>query len=108
MRNRGCYVDEYVNFNHGWIYGRITQELRKLFPKVFEYLDAEDSKQAQAVGSSQERKPLWRLLNKTGQSLVTVDIAFPTGVDLAKHKGREKASITESHLWFGMFMKLES
>ncbi|KAG2067318.1 hypothetical protein BDR04DRAFT_1159261 [Suillus decipiens] len=80
MKNHGCYVDE------------------QLFPKVFNYLEAERSRN---VSSSQDEKLLWRLLNKSGQQLTVVDIACPTGTDLAKHKGRDKASVTESHLWFG-------
>jgi hypothetical protein len=102
MKNRGCYVDEQVSFYHDWPYSRITQLLRKLFPKVFDYLDLDRHRSvssSQSVG--QEEKPIWRLLNKSGQVLTVVDIACPTGTDLAKHKGREKASVTECHLWFG-------
>ncbi|KAG2124927.1 hypothetical protein BD769DRAFT_1669082 [Suillus cothurnatus] len=101
MKNRGCYVDEQVSFYHDWPYSRITQLLRKLFPKVFDYLDLDRHRSvssSQSVG--QEEKPIWRLLNKSGQVLTVVDIACPTGTDLAKHKGREKASVTECHLWF--------
>jgi hypothetical protein len=54
--------------------------------------------------SSHEEKPVWHLLNKSGQMLKVVDIAFPTGSDLSKHKGQDKASTSECHLWFGRFM----
>ena len=102
MKNRGCYVDEQATFDHDWAYPRITQLLRKLFPKVFDYLDAERHRSVSSSQSAgQEEKPVWRLLNKTGQVLTVVDIAYPTGTDLAKHKGRDKASVTECHLWFG-------
>lgn len=102
MKNRGCYVDEQATFHHDWSYSRITQLLRKLFPKVFNYLDTERSRNVSSSQSAgQDEKPVWRLLNKSGQVLTVVDIACPTGTDLAKHKGRDKASITESHLWFG-------
>lgn len=102
MKNRGCYVDEQVTFHHDWSYSRITQLLRKLFPKVFNYLDTERSRNVSSSQSAgQDEKPVWRLLNKSGQVLTVVDIVCPTGTDLAKHKGRDKASITESHLWFG-------
>ncbi|KAG1884623.1 hypothetical protein F4604DRAFT_1919071 [Suillus subluteus] len=50
--------------------------------------------------AGQDEKPIWRLLNKSRQVLTVVDIVCPTGTDLAKHKGWDKASITESHLWF--------
>jgi len=102
MKNRRCYVDEQVTFDPDWSYPKITQLLRKLFPKVFHYLDAERHRTVSSSQSAgQEEKPLWRLLNKTGQTLTVVDIAFPTGMDLAKHKGRDKASVAECHLWFG-------
>ncbi|KAG2065986.1 hypothetical protein BDR04DRAFT_1160781 [Suillus decipiens] len=97
IKNHGCYMDEQATFDHDWSYSRITQLLRKLFPKVFDCLEAERSRN---VSSSQDKKPLWRLLNKSGQQLTVVNIACPTGTDLAKHKGQDKASVTESHLWF--------
>ncbi|KAG1895798.1 uncharacterized protein F5891DRAFT_1193808 [Suillus fuscotomentosus] len=49
---------------------------------------------------TQDKKPIWRLLNKSGQTLTVVDVAFPTGTDLMKHKGRDKASVSKCHLWF--------
>ncbi|KAG1731248.1 hypothetical protein EDD22DRAFT_928259 [Suillus occidentalis] len=103
MKNRGCYVDEQATFYHDWSYARVSQLLRKLFPKVFHYLDTERPRNVSSSSQSaagQEGKPPWRLLNKSGQVLTVVDIACPTGTDLAKHKGRDKASVTESHLWF--------
>jgi hypothetical protein len=104
MKNRGCYVDEQAVFYHEWSYARVSQVLRKLFPKVFHYLDTERPRNVSSSSqsaASQEEKPPWRLLNKSGQVLTVVDIACPTGTDLAKHKGRDKASVTDSHLWFG-------
>ncbi|KAG2138164.1 hypothetical protein BD769DRAFT_1320828, partial [Suillus cothurnatus] len=93
MKNHGCYVDEQVTFHHDWSYSRITQLLRKLFPKVFDYLDMERSRNASSSQSAgQDEKPVWRLLNKSGQVLTVVDIVCPTGTDLAKHKGQDKAS----------------
>ncbi|KAG2052898.1 hypothetical protein BDR06DRAFT_1009030 [Suillus hirtellus] len=101
MKNHGCYVDEQATFHHDWSYSRITQLLCKLFPKVFNYLDTERSRNVSSSQSAgQDEKLVWRLLNKSGQVLTVVDIACPTGTDLAKHKGWDKASITESHLWF--------
>jgi hypothetical protein len=89
LRSQFGFIEQDYGVKH-WSYARVSQVLRKLFPKVFHYLDA-----------SQEEKPPWRLLNKSGQVLTVVDIACPTGTDLAKHKGRDKASVTDSHLWFG-------
>ncbi|KAG1823746.1 uncharacterized protein BJ212DRAFT_1533550 [Suillus subaureus] len=82
MKNCRCYVDEQVTFYHDWSYARSA--------------------------AGQEEKPPWRLLNKSGQVLTVVDIACLTGTDLAKHKGRDKASVTESHLWFGTIFHTSS
>ncbi|KAG1851934.1 hypothetical protein F4604DRAFT_1686755 [Suillus subluteus] len=95
MKNRGCYVDEQVTFHHDWSYSRITQLLCKLFPKVFDYLDVDRSRNVSS-SAGQDEKLIWRLLNKSGQVLTVVNIVL----NLAKHKGWDKASITESHLWF--------
>ncbi|KAG2123626.1 hypothetical protein BD769DRAFT_1669831 [Suillus cothurnatus] len=68
---------------------------------VFDYLDMERSRNASSSQSAgQDEKPVWRLLNKSGQVLTVINIVCPTGTDLAKHKGWDKVSITESHLWF--------
>ncbi|KAG1907983.1 uncharacterized protein F5891DRAFT_974573 [Suillus fuscotomentosus] len=96
MKNRGCYLDQPEQFiidSGCW------------FPKVFDFLDIPVEKRPSAPSRSlarptQDEKPIWRLLNKSGQTLTVVDVAFPTGTDLMKHKGRDKASVSECHLWF--------
>ncbi|KAG1832286.1 hypothetical protein F4604DRAFT_1694900 [Suillus subluteus] len=107
MKNRGCYLDRPEQFiiDSGWSYHKITSQLQSWFPKVFDYLDIPVEKQPSVPSRSsarltQEEKPIWRLLNKSGQTLTVVDVAFPTGTDLVKHKGRDKASVSECHLWF--------
>ncbi|KAG1722194.1 hypothetical protein EDB19DRAFT_1916807 [Suillus lakei] len=98
--HRGCYLDQQFRIDSGWTYSKITSNLRTWFPKVFNYLDTQVEKQTLQPRSTHEEKPVWCLLNKTGQVLMVVDIAFPTGNDLAKHKGRDKASVNKCHLWF--------
>ncbi|KAG1865887.1 hypothetical protein DFJ58DRAFT_770651 [Suillus subalutaceus] len=100
MRNRGCYLDQQFRIDSGWSYAKITNNLCTWFPKVFRYLDTQVEKRTSQPQSSHEEKPVWRLLNKSGQVLTVVDVAFPTGSDLSKHKGRDKASASECHLWF--------
>ncbi|KAG1855617.1 hypothetical protein F4604DRAFT_1932264 [Suillus subluteus] len=107
MKNWGCYLDRPEQFiiDSGWSYHKITSQLQSWFPKVFDYLDIPVEKRPSAPSRSsawltQEEKPIWRLLNKSGQTLTVVDVAFPTGTDLVKHKGRDKASVSECHLWF--------
>ncbi|KAG1855820.1 hypothetical protein C8R48DRAFT_776189 [Suillus tomentosus] len=84
MKNHGCYLEQQFI--------------------VFEHLDIQGKKQQQfwSTSSSHDEKPVWQLLNKSGQTLVVVDIGFPTGNDLVKHKGRDKASVSDCHLWFVM------
>ncbi|KAG1857220.1 hypothetical protein C8R48DRAFT_835174 [Suillus tomentosus] len=107
MKNRGCYFDRPEQFiiDSGWSYHKITSQLRSWFPKVFDFLDIPVEKRPSAPSRSsarptQDENPIWRLLNKSGQTLTVVDVAFPTGTDLMKHKGRDKASVSECHLWF--------
>ncbi|KAG0696814.1 hypothetical protein DFH29DRAFT_1071949 [Suillus ampliporus] len=90
MKNRGCYLEQQFIIESGWTYR-----------KIFEYLDVQlERRQPVTLRSSCEDKPIWRLLNKSGQTLTVVDIGFPTGNDLVKHKGRDKASVSDCHLWF--------
>ncbi|KAG1763569.1 hypothetical protein EV702DRAFT_1051763 [Suillus placidus] len=84
-----------------WTYSMIMRNLHTWFPKVFKHLDGQVEKRVSQSHSTQEDKPIWRLLNKTGLLLTVVDVAFQTGHDLGKHKGRDKASVNECHLWFG-------
>ncbi|KAG2336494.1 hypothetical protein BDR05DRAFT_1005822 [Suillus weaverae] len=87
MRNHGCYLDQQFRIDSRWSYAKITNNLRTWFPKVFKYLDTQVKKQTSQPWSSHEEKPIWCLLNKSGQTLKVVNIAFPTGSDLSKHKG---------------------
>ncbi|KAG2738474.1 hypothetical protein P692DRAFT_20701676, partial [Suillus brevipes Sb2] len=88
----------------GWTYRKVTSQLRIWFPKVFDYLDVQSEKRQSTTSRHEhEEKPIWQLLNKCGQTLTVVDIGFPAGSDLAKHKGRDKASVSDCHLWFGVF-----
>ncbi|KAG1719499.1 uncharacterized protein EDB91DRAFT_1267913 [Suillus paluster] len=98
MKNRGCYLEQQFVIEGGWTYRKVTSQLRSWFPKVFDYLDGQVEKRQSAT--LREEKPIWRLLNKCGQTLTVVDIGFPAGSDLAKHKGRDKASVSDCHLWF--------
>ncbi|KAG1742893.1 hypothetical protein EDB19DRAFT_1827597 [Suillus lakei] len=101
MKNRGCYLEQQFVIESGWTYRKVASELRSWFPKVFEYLDVRLEKwQPVTLRSSHEDKPIWQLLNKSGQTLTVVDIGFPTGNDLVKHKGQDKASVSDCHLWF--------
>ncbi|KAG1864794.1 hypothetical protein F4604DRAFT_1928594 [Suillus subluteus] len=86
MKNRGCYVDKQATFHHDWSYSRITQLLRKLFPKVFNYLDADRSRNMSS-SAGQDEKLIWRLLNKSGQVLTVVDIACPDWNRLSQAQG---------------------
>ncbi|KAG1723232.1 hypothetical protein EDB19DRAFT_1834697 [Suillus lakei] len=94
MKNCGCYVDEQTTFHHDWSYSKMVNCCASYFRR-----EAQEFSSSQSAG--QDEKPHWRLLNKSRQALTIVDIACPTGTDLAKHKGWDKASVTESHLWFG-------
>ncbi|KAG2338331.1 hypothetical protein BDR05DRAFT_951961 [Suillus weaverae] len=80
MKNHGCYLEQ------------------QFIIEIFDYLDVQVEKQQSAVLC--EEKPIWQVLNKCRQTLTVVDIRFPAGSDLAKHKGQDKASVSDCHLWF--------
>lgn len=101
MKNRGCYTDEVITVDSGWNYDQTTAKLAEWFPQVFRYIQENDLDLQ--TSSKGEKLPWWRLLAKSGYSLNVVETVFPTGADLHKNKGREKASVGDSQLWFGMF-----
>ncbi|KAG2064816.1 hypothetical protein BDR04DRAFT_1122289 [Suillus decipiens] len=80
MRNCRCYLDQQFRIDTGWTYSMIMRNLRTWFPKVFSHLDRQVVKRASQLQATQEDKPIWRLLNKTGLMLTVVDVAFPTGI----------------------------
>ena len=101
MKNRGCYIDEIMAVDGTWTYEQTTAKLAEWFPHVYKYvrdndLDLQTSEKGDIL-------PWWRLLVKSGYTLNIVEAIHPTGADLLKNKGRDKAAVADSQLWFGTY-----
>jgi hypothetical protein len=55
------------------------------------------------ISEKGDNLPWWRLLVKNGCTINVVEASHPTDADLFKNKGHDKASVTDSHLWFSMY-----
>ena len=99
MKNCGCYIDTVTTIDSIWTYEETSAHIAGWFPHVFQHVqDLRLDQQRTATGDS---LPWWRLLVKSGFSLSIVEAVHPTGIDLLQNKGRDKASIADSQLWFG-------
>jgi alkylated DNA nucleotide flippase Atl1 len=101
MKNRGCYIDEIVTVDSTWTYEQITAKLAEWFPHVFKHV--RDNGLDLQISEKGDNLPWWRLLAKNGRTINVVEASHPTGADLLKNKGHNKASIANSHLWFSMY-----
>ncbi|KAI6035711.1 hypothetical protein EDC04DRAFT_2191826 [Pisolithus marmoratus] len=102
MQNRGCYLDKVYTIDSTWSFKKVTSQLREWFPKVFQYLeDKERQRPHRATGSAEAAaQPLWRLLSLSRGTFSIVEYAEPDGSHLLIHKGHNKSSVADSHLWF--------
>jgi hypothetical protein len=97
IRNHRTYLDDgpYI-IDQLWTYDKVMQQLRAWFPKVFAYLDKHQEK-------SQSNPVLlqWCLLRHPNKSFEIMLITKPNRMHIFENKGRLKASVKGSHLWFG-------
>ncbi|KAI9571524.1 hypothetical protein HD554DRAFT_2169335 [Boletus coccyginus] len=98
MKNRGCYLDDVTMVDSTWTYEQTSAKLAEWFPPVFQYVHDHGLNQQRA--GTGDILPWWRLLVKSGFSLSVVEAVYLTGADLLQNKGRDKAGVTDSQLWF--------
>ena len=99
MKNRGCYIDEVTTVDSSWTYEQTSAKIAQWFPQVFQHVhDKGYDRQRNEAG---DIIPWWRLLAKSSYSLTVVEATHPTGANLFQNKGRDKAGIPDSQLWFG-------
>ncbi|KAI6003079.1 hypothetical protein EDD15DRAFT_2157620 [Pisolithus albus] len=84
-----------------WSHEDITKQLRTWFPKVFEYIDSR-----QECTNTSTAQPDWQLLVPNRGKLELSTAVRPNGIVLARFKGRQKASIADSNLWFGTYLSV--
>ena len=96
LEEHGCYIKRDVGINLGWTFQDVTDKLiRVLFPKVFQYVDN--------VRNEASTYPDWQLLSLSNGKFALCPITLPTGNTLNQCKGRGKAGIADSSLWFGNY-----
>lgn len=88
-------------FDVNWQFEAIDDFIRNLLPRPFEYADANVSR-SKSKAPADKAKPIWVLLSKERRRLAVVPgVTKPTGKDLERFKGRDKASIKDSHIFIG-------
>jgi hypothetical protein len=98
MEQRGCAkVGGNLTFNSSWDHKQVVEWLDNLFPKLFTFARYMDSKKSHRSRTT----PFWVLLSKEGRKLSIVPTLQPTGKDLLRYKGREKCSVSDSHIFVG-------
>ncbi|KAF8124429.1 hypothetical protein EV363DRAFT_1178000 [Boletus edulis] len=101
IKNRRCYIDQVMAIDSTWTYAQTSAKIAEWFPQVFQYV--RDNKLDQQRATTGDILPWWRLLVKSGFSLSVVEAVYPTGADLLQNKGRDKAGVADSQLWFGTY-----
>ena len=99
LEEHGCYIKEDIGINLTWTFQDITNKVvRILFRKVFEYVDS--------VRNEESSHPDWQLLSLSNGKFGLCPVTLPTGTTLHQCKGRGKAGVAESSLWFGNLQRV--
>lgn len=107
MKNQGCFISATspkggIAVDAAWSYAEVDKQVRKWFLPVFTYLaKAPHRKQPSRSSSRLLHQPEWLVLVRSGNSFSIVEVAEPNGSTLFENKGRGKAGIADSALWFG-------
>ena len=101
MKNHGCYINDVTMIDSTWTYEQTSAKIAEWFPQVFRHIHNHGLDQQSSMTG--DILPWWRLLSKSGNNLSIVEAVYPTGADLLQNKGRDKAAIADSQLWFGMY-----
>ncbi|KAL4062007.1 hypothetical protein J3A83DRAFT_4510923 [Scleroderma citrinum] len=95
LENHGCYLERQIQINTAWTHDDVTSQLCTWFPHVFSHFDAR-----RAESNTPKIQPDWQLLVSDQGKLKLSTTSHPNGVVLARFKGRPKASVADSNLWF--------
>ncbi|KAI5995590.1 hypothetical protein EDD15DRAFT_2423402 [Pisolithus albus] len=104
MRNRRCFIPSTaggnVPINSSWSFTDVDKQLREWFPHVFQYLDEHLNRKRGSSGHPHSKMPDWQLLMCHRGLFSIVQVVRPNGSTLMENKGRGKAGIADSTLWF--------
>ena len=100
IKNCGCYLDQVPPLNTAMTKEDVETSVMKWFLNVFKYVQTEGFNKE--LAPSGIPLPWFQLLSQSGTTGTVVEAVYPMGQHLYQHKGRSKASVAESQLWFGM------
>ena len=87
LQEHGCYAQENVKVNVSWTHEDINNKLlRVCFPKAFQYFDSQQSTSS---------LPDWQLLSQNSGWFELCQVAQPSGANLHRNKGCERAGIAD-------------
>jgi hypothetical protein len=106
LRRSGCAkiatMDGTLEFDANWTHVQVDAWLQELFPVVFQYVYRDYGEDLPG-----DQAP-WVLLIKENCQLHVVGVPKPNGHDLLRYKGRDKAGVSESHIFIGTFYQRET
>ncbi|KAG2110039.1 hypothetical protein BD769DRAFT_1365226 [Suillus cothurnatus] len=109
FKRRGCaYLDGDQSEDGGvdfsfcsdWSFEDVDAYIRRLFPKVFEYLDSVKVSDVKGKGTDNGASE-WVLISKENRRLSVAPEPFPTGKHLEWYKGRNNAPFQQTNIFIG-------
>ncbi|KAI6017251.1 hypothetical protein BKA83DRAFT_23524 [Pisolithus microcarpus] len=104
MRNRRCFIPSTaggnVPINSLWSFTNVDKQLCEWFPHIFQYLDEHSNRKRSSSVHLRSEMPDWQLLMCHRGLFSIVQVVYPNRSTLLENKGRGKAGIAESTLWF--------
>ncbi|KAN0094640.1 hypothetical protein V8E55_002927 [Tylopilus felleus] len=108
MKNRGCFItasspSNGIAINAAWTFAEVNDQVRQWFPQVFAYLDSVRTRtrtSSKSLHHTTATHPEWLVLVRSGSQFSLVEVTEPNGSTLFENKGRCKASVADSMLWF--------
>jgi hypothetical protein len=88
------------SFCSDWSFEDVNAYIRRLFPKVFEYLDSVKVSNVKGKGTDNGASE-WVLISKENRRLSVAPEPFPTGKHLEQYKGRNNAPFQQTNIFIG-------
>ncbi|KAH0827350.1 hypothetical protein J3R83DRAFT_3986 [Lanmaoa asiatica] len=112
LKNCGCYITasstKGIPIDSAWTFMDVDKKMRKWFPNIFQYIElikppfCSQTQHLPFTQSSDPKPPNWCIIIKQGVTFAMLEVLYPNGSTLVENKGQSKASVMDSHLWFGV------
>lgn len=108
LKRRGCAhfdedepEDNKVDFSFcpDWTFQEVEEYFRRLFPKVFEYLDSVQNDDVK--GKAVDNGASWVLISKENRWLSVAPEPLPNGKHLERYRGRDNAPLAATNIFIG-------